>query len=203
MKIKSSTLLLALLLAISAAAQTASHFDGQTWWNHIKFLADDKLEGRDTGSRGERAAQAYAIEQLKNAGAEPAGVNGFYQPVKFVSRQIVEKDCSLALMRDGKREPLTLGEDAFISTRVMPAPEVEAPLVFVGYGLKVPENNYDDFAGVDIRGKIVVIFASTLSAASCSPGSRSRRTRRAPTVMASSSSTVNISGGRSKPRRST
>jgi Zn-dependent M28 family amino/carboxypeptidase len=148
-----------------AAAQNLSltHFDGQTWWNHIKFLADDKLEGRDTGSRGERAAQAYAVEQLKSAGAEPAGVNGFYQPVKFVSRQIVEKDCSLTLIRDGKREPLTLGEDAIISTRIMPAPEVEAPLVFVGYGLKVPEKNYDDFAGVDIRGKIIVIFSGSPS----------------------------------------
>ena len=158
MKIKFSALLLVLLFAFSAAAQSTAHFDGQTWWNHIKFLADDKLEGRDTGSRGEREAQTYAVEQFKDAGAEPAGVNGFYQPVKFVSRQIVEKDCSLALIRDGKREPLTLGEDAIISTRVMPAPEVEAPLVFAGYGLKVPEKNYDDFAGVDVRGKIIVIF---------------------------------------------
>src|ERR1700686_5830701 len=128
MKIKSSTLLLALLFAISAAAQTAPHFDGQTWWNHIKVLADDKLEGRDTGSRGERAAQAYALEQLKSAGAEPAGANGFYHPVKFVSRQIVEKDCSLTLIRDGKREPLALGQDAIISLRVLPPPEAEAPL---------------------------------------------------------------------------
>ena len=140
MKTKVLVSLFALSLALSAAAQTASHFDGQTWWNHVKFLADDKLEGRDTGSRGEREAQKYAVEQLKNAGAEPAGNDdGFYQPVKFVSRQIVEKDCSLALVRDGKREPLVLGEDAIIGTRVMPAPEVSAPLVFVGYGLKVPE----------------------------------------------------------------
>jgi len=163
MDMKSSTLLLALLFANSAAGQAVRHFDGQTWWNHIKVLADDKLEGRDTGSRGERAAQAYAIEQLKSAGAEPAGINGYYQPVKFVSRQIVERDCSLTLIRDGKREPLTLGEDAIIGTRIMPAPEVEAPLVFVGYGLKVPEKNYDDFAGVDIRGKIIVIFSGSPS----------------------------------------
>src|SRR5271156_485899 len=161
MKIKPLTLPLVLLLAISAAAQTAPYFDGQTWWNHIKFLADDKLEGRDTGSRGEREAQAYAVEQFKKAGVEPAGVHGFYQPVKFVSRQIVEQDCSLALIRDGKREALILGEDAIISTRVMPAPEVEAPLVFAGYGLKVPEKNYDDFAGIDVRGKIIVIFAGS------------------------------------------
>src|ERR1700690_1268205 len=128
MKIKSLFLAFALLCAISAAAQTA-HFDGQTWWDHIKVLADDKLEGRDTGSRGEHEAQKYAIGQLRAAGAEPAGVDGYYQPVKFVSRQIVEKDCSLALVRDGKRESLILGEDATIGTRIMPAPEVEAQLV--------------------------------------------------------------------------
>ena len=171
MKIKSSALVFAVLLAISATAQPTSHFDGQTWWNHIKFLADDKLEGRDTGSRGEREAQKYAVEQLQRAGAEPAGVNGFYQPVKFVSRQIVEKDCSLTLIRrdrdrdtdKDKREPLILGEDAIISTRIMPAPDVEAPLVFAGYGLKVPEKNYDDFAGIDVRGKIIVILAGSPS----------------------------------------
>lgn len=163
MRISLLNFLFTLLLAISAAAQTTSHFDGQSWWNHIKVIADDRLEGRDTGSSGERAAQAYAVEQLKSAGVEPAGVNGFYQPVKFVSRQIVEKDCSLILIRDGKREPLTLGEDAIISTRVMPAPEVEAPLVFAGYGLKVPEKNYDDFAGIDVRGKIIVIFSGSPS----------------------------------------
>src|SRR5580700_4630079 len=163
MKIRSLAFLLMLLLTISAAAQNTPHFDGQAWWNHIKFLADDKLEGRDTGSRGEREAQAYAVDQLKRAGAEPAGLDGFYQPVKFVSRQIIEEDCSLTLIHNGKREPLTLGEDAIISTRVMPAPEVEAPLVFVGYGLKVPEKNYDDFAGIDVRGKIIVIFSGSPS----------------------------------------
>src|SRR5580658_1365520 len=163
MKLRSLSLLLALTITIGAAGQTTTHFDGQTWWDHIKFFADDKLEGRDTGSRGEREAQNYAVEQLKKAGAEPAGVNGFYQPVKFVSRQIIEKDCGLALIRDGKREPLTLGEDAIISTRVKPAPEVEAPLVFAGYGLKVPEKDYDDFAGLDVRGKIIVILAGSPS----------------------------------------
>jgi Zn-dependent M28 family amino/carboxypeptidase len=163
MKLKTFALPLVLLFAISTVAQTTSHFDGQTWWDHIKVLADDKLEGRDTGSRGERAAQAYAVEQLKSAGAEPAGTDGFYQPVKFVVRQIVEKDCSLALVRDGSRESLTLGEDAIIGTRVMPTRRVEAPLVFVGYGLKVPEKDYDDFAGLDVRGKIVVIFSGSPS----------------------------------------
>jgi len=161
MKIRLGAVVLVSALSISAAAQTAAHFDGQTWWDYVKVLADDKMEGRDTGSRGERAAQAFAVEQMKKAGFEPAGTNGFYQPVKFVSRQLVEKDCSLTLVRDGKSEPLVVGDDALISSRVAPAPHVEAPLVFVGYGLKVPEKNYDDFAGVDVKGKLAVIFSGS------------------------------------------
>jgi Zn-dependent M28 family amino/carboxypeptidase len=161
MKSKSANLLFAFALTISAAAQTTPHFDGQTWWDYVKVLADDKMEGRDTGSRGERAAQEYAVEQLTKAGLEPAGTNGFYQPVRFVSRQIIEKDCSLTLVHDGQREPLVLGDDAFIGTRILPTPEVKAPLVFVGYGLKVPEKNYDDFAGLDVKGKLVVIFSGS------------------------------------------
>jgi len=158
MKIQAFTLLFASSLV---SAQTAPIFTGQSWWNHVKFLADDKLEGRDTGSHGEREAQKYAIKQLKKAGAEPAGEHGFYQPVKFIQRQIVERDSSLVIIRDGKREPLVLGDDAIISTRVMPAQEVSAPLVFAGYGLKVPEKNYDDFADLDLHGKIAVYLTGS------------------------------------------
>lgn len=140
---------------------TVSHFNGQTWWNHVKVLADDKMEGRETGSRGEHAAEEYAIEQFKSAGVEPAGTNGFFQPVKFVSRQMVEKDCRLALVHDGKRKPLSLGEDAFILSRIAPAPRVAADLVFVGYGLNIPEKNYNDFDGLDLKGKIAVIFSGS------------------------------------------
>jgi Zn-dependent M28 family amino/carboxypeptidase len=155
--------LVSIALSALAAAQTSSHFDGHAWWDYIKVIADDKMEGRDTGSRGERAAEEYAVEQMKKTGLEPAGTNGFYQPVRFVSRQIDEKACSLNLVHDGKRESLLLGDDALITTRIIPAPEVKAPLVFVGYGLKVPEKNYDDFAGVDVKGKIVVIFSGSSS----------------------------------------
>jgi Zn-dependent M28 family amino/carboxypeptidase len=145
---------IALPFLARAAAET--HFDGKTWWGYVKVLADDNMEGRETGSAGLRAAEAFVIEQLKNAGVEPAGSDGYYQPVKFESRQIIEKDSSAALIRDGKTEPLTLGEDCYFSTRTDLAPEVEAQLVFVGYGLNIPEKNYDDFAGLDLHGKIAV-----------------------------------------------
>jgi Zn-dependent M28 family amino/carboxypeptidase len=149
---------LCFLLPLRAQQTSSNHFDGKTWWDHIKVLADDNMEGRETGSEGLRKAEAYVVEQLKKSGVQPAGKDGYYQPVKFVSRQIVEADSSASLIRDGKAEPLTLGDDAIFSTRIDLAPEVEGQLVFVGYGLSVPEKNYDDLAGLDLKGKVAVVL---------------------------------------------
>jgi hypothetical protein len=146
-------------------AQTSalSNFDGKSWWDYVKVLAADDMEGRETGSEGLRKASAYVVEQLKKSGLEPAGTTGYYQPVKFISRQIDESGSSLALVRDGKAEPLVLGEDAMFGTRYDLAPAVDAPLVFAGYGLRVPETHYDDFAGLDVKGKVIVIVAGSPS----------------------------------------
>ena len=155
---------LAALAAVTLLAQGPGplHFDGKSWWAHVTALAGDDMEGRETGSEGLRRAQAYVVEQLTRAGAEPAGVNGFYQPIHFVSRQIVEKESSAALVRDGQAEPLAFGEDAFFSTRANLVPEeITAPLVFVGYGLRVPEMKHDDLAGLDLKDKVVVILAGS------------------------------------------
>jgi hypothetical protein len=130
----------ALLLAVAAVSQSRLRdFDGETWWQHVKILADDSMEGRETGSEGLRVAEAYAVEQLKKAGVQPAGTQGFYQPAKFSWRQIDEKNSFLALVpKSGAAAPLSFADDAFFSTRVDLAPEqINAPLVFVGYGLKV------------------------------------------------------------------
>jgi Zn-dependent M28 family amino/carboxypeptidase len=89
---------------------------------------------------------------------QPAGDHGYFQRVDLVSRELDWEKSSLALLRDGQSEPLQLGPDAMISTRIDPAPQVEAPLVFAGYGLKIKEAGYDDFAGIDLRGKIAVIL---------------------------------------------
>ena len=160
--------IMAACLAIAGAMQavqsapSARHFDGNSWWAHVKFLADDSLEGRETGSEGLRKAESYVVDQFSKAGLQPAGIDGFYQPVKFVSREIVEKESGAALVRNGKVEPLTLGEDAYFGTRIdASAEETTAPLVFVGYGLKVPENNYDDLAGLDLQGKVVVYMSGS------------------------------------------
>src|SRR5215468_4799075 len=147
------------LLTFSASAQTSPqlHFDGNTWWEHVRVLADDNMEGRETGSDGLRRAQAYVVEQLKKNGIEPAGTDGYYQPVKFIERQINEKDSSAALARDGKSEPLTPGDDILFSPRSNTGEkELSAPLVFVGYGLQISEKQLDELAGQNLSGKIVV-----------------------------------------------
>jgi Zn-dependent M28 family amino/carboxypeptidase len=142
----------------AASPATAPHFDGTIWWNYVKVLAADDMEGRETGSPGLRKAQEYVVEQLKRAGLEPVGSRSYYQPMQFESRQIVEKDSSLALVHQGEVEPLTLGDDAIFNTRVNLSPSVDAHLVFAGYGLAIPELNYNDLAGLDLRDKVVVIF---------------------------------------------
>jgi hypothetical protein len=160
--------------------------DGRRWWSHVVFLADDALEGRDTGSPGHRKAAEYVIREFEKIGLQPAGTEGFLQPVDFKSRTIDEAHSRLVLVRDGGEEPLILGEDAVISLRVDPAPSFEAPLVFAGYGLSIPEVGHDDFKDLDARGKVVVYFRGappgipgSLAAHAQSDGERSEALRRA------------------------
>ncbi|MGD9904571.1 MAG: M28 family metallopeptidase [Vicinamibacterales bacterium] len=126
------------------------------WFAHVAFLADDDMRGRETGSPEHRKAADYVADQLERAGVEPAGIAGFLQPVTFRSRRIVEEKSRLALVRRGKEVPVVLGDEATFSMRIDAAPQVEAPLVFAGHGLVIPELHHDDFAGLDVKGKVVV-----------------------------------------------
>ena len=157
------SVIVGLALAVHAAQQTpTAQFDGASWWQYVKVLADDKMEGRGTGTEGLRKAEAYTVEQLEKSGLEPAGEKGFYQSVEFDERRIDEKTSFATLLRKGQQDPLILGEDGYFSSSVdMPSKEITAPLVFVGYGLKIPEKNLDDFAGLDLTGKVVVYISGS------------------------------------------
>src|SRR5262249_7516523 len=126
-------------------------------------LANDGMAGRLTGSPEHKRAAEYVAKHFENAGLEPAGVGGYIQPVKLKTRRIVEAQSSLALVRDGKSEPLSFVDDANVSMRVDPAPSVKAPLVFVGYGLNVPEKNINDLQGLNLKGAIAVYINATPS----------------------------------------
>jgi len=164
-KIRQVTAVCLVLFAGAAVAEQKPAkllFDGETWWDHVKVIADDSMEGRETGSLGLRKAEAYAVEQLKRAGLEPAGTDGFYQNIQFVQRQIDEKNSYAFLSKDGQSTAVALGDDAYFSTRVEGSDkEVNAPLVFAGNGLQVPESHLDELAGLDLKGKVVVYLAGS------------------------------------------
>ena len=141
-----------------AAAAPSAQAPASRWWAHVSFLADDRLKGRETGSPEHREAAEYIARHFKEAGLQPGGTNGYFQPVPFKSRKIVEEKSSLALVRGGKTVPVLLGDEATFSMRVDPAPSVDAPLVFAGYGLQVPEAKHDDLAGLDLKGKVVLLL---------------------------------------------
>src|SRR5512135_1138909 len=130
--------------------------DGRRWWSHVRVLADDAFEGRETGSAGHRKAAEYVAGEFRRLGLMPAGTDGYLQPVALRSRTIDEAHCRLELVRPTGSEALELGGDAIIGLRGEPAPEVDAELVFAGYGLSVPEAGIDDLRDPDVRGKVVV-----------------------------------------------
>jgi hypothetical protein len=130
--------------------------EGVRWWSHIQVLADDKMEGRNTGSEGHRKAAQYVSTEFERSGLKPAGTSGYIQPVEFNVRKLDEPASSLAMVRNGKVTPLVLGDDASFNLRGDLAESVDAPAVFVGYGLVVPEKGIDDLAGMDLHGKIAV-----------------------------------------------
>ncbi len=140
----------------------AADFDdaGRRWWEHVAYLASDELAGRDTGSEGYRRAAGYVATQFGKLGLDPAGEGGWFQPVRLTADQIVEDQSSIALVRDGAAQPLKLGDDAMLGVNPDAAEDIEAPAVFIGYGMHAPEANQDDLAGVDLQGKLAVFLSA-------------------------------------------
>ena len=141
---------LVVVILISCITRAAQNPDwdarGKAWWAHIQYLADDKLEGRGTGTEGFTKAAAYVTAQFQKAGLQPAGDHGYAQTVAFNVLQLDEANSSVEFVRQQKVEPLQFGEDGFLIPTSNSAP-VEAPAIFIGYGLNIPEENYNDFAG--------------------------------------------------------
>jgi len=149
------------LAFLAIAVPRSAEQPAARWWAHVSFLAADRMKGRETGSPEHREAAEYIARHFKEAGLKPGGAggaNGYFQPVPFKSRRIVEPKSSLALVRGGRAVPVTLGDEATFSMRIDPAPRVEAPMVFAGYGLQVPEAKHDDLAGLDLKGKVVLLL---------------------------------------------
>jgi len=129
---------------------------------HMRFLADDLLEGRGTGTRGYALAAKYVAARFEALGLAPAGTGGgYFQTVPLLRIILREPECSLALIRDGRRTELKYGEDYLLTggSLTQTDSQVTAPLVFAGFGVSAPGLGYDDYQGLDLRGKIAVMLS--------------------------------------------
>jgi len=135
--------------------------DTNTIRAHIAYLADDKLKGRLPGTEGYLMAVDYVIDQYKKIGLAPGGDNGGYTQKVLIRKSIVENSSAVAVLRDksGNTDSLMFLKD------FAPAPHplnqktsADGQLAFAGYGVEIP-GGYSDYAGIDVKGKIVVLVA--------------------------------------------
>lgn len=145
---------------IVLADDGASVIDEASIRGHVRFLADDLLEGRGPGSRGDELTQLYIATQFQTLGLQPAAENGkWLQPFPLVGVRTIAPP-SVVFKKDGKSVSLKSVED-FMSTIGKPAESTkltDAEIVFVGYGIEAPEYNWDDYKDVDLNGKILLMM---------------------------------------------
>ncbi|NEU69218.1 M28 family metallopeptidase [Spirosoma agri] len=144
--------------SISAEAQTvAKTVRPEAIRAAMRFLSDDALEGRKPGTRGFALAANYMQTQLEALGLQPAGENNTYrQAVPLRRWQVREKASFLAFDSKDNEKILLYGKQFILNPNPDHAnSDVTAPVIFVGYGVSAPELNYDDYAGIDVKGKIV------------------------------------------------
>lgn len=135
---------------------------------HVKFLSDDLLEGRGPGTRGGEIAAVYIASQFEAYGLKPGGDNGTYlQQVNFVGTKTIADKTHFSLVPDKPNDggmhimlhsyDLKFGDDYTVNNRrLTESVDINAPIVFVGYGVVAPEFGWDDYAGVDVKDKVVL-----------------------------------------------
>jgi Zn-dependent M28 family amino/carboxypeptidase len=162
--------LLALALLLLAGCGGASHYvqratlaiDGEQYRTHVARLASDEFEGRAPGSAGERRTVEYLEQQFLALGLQPVDGASFRQEVPLVEITAVPAQARLGFAAGGRRVDLALGEDMVIGTRrVQPSSAVtDSEVVFVGYGVVAPEYGWNDYEGLDMRGKTALILVN-------------------------------------------
>ena len=145
----------------SAANAAMNTVDARHIREHVKFLSSDLLEGRGTGQRGGDIAAEYIATQFAQYGLQPAGENGsFLQPVPLVGVDTQPSSTFIFKTPTGDM-PLKFADDYVVNNeKLTPVAEVHADVVFVGYGIQAPEYGWDDFKGVDVRGKVLLMLVN-------------------------------------------
>jgi Zn-dependent M28 family amino/carboxypeptidase len=143
-------------LSLVSAAAPAQDFTADRFRGHVEYLASDLMEGRDAGTRGYDLAASYVATRFLSLGLTPAGTDrGWYQTVPFVEA----KPAGAASIKVGATSFDPARDVAIGASTLAPAQELTAKAVFVGYGLQAPKYGFDDYRGLDVRGKYVVVLS--------------------------------------------
>ena len=146
----------------AGAAAAMRRIDAERIRAHVRFLADDLLEGRGTGTRGGDLAAKYIATQFALDGLKPAGDDGGYlQKVEFTGVHTLPATTFSLRPEHGEPLELKLGED-YVTTNQSQTDsvDIDAPIVFVGYGIEAPEYRWNDYKGVDVKGKVVLLIVN-------------------------------------------
>lgn len=146
----------------AAVGAAIAGIDGERIRAHVQFLSDDLLEGRGPGVRGGDLAARYIAVQFELLGLRPAGDNGtYFQAVNFKGVQTRTATSASVQPENGAAWPLTLGDDFVTSNQTQTAvTDLDAPIVFVGYGIDAPEYRWNDYQGIDVKGKVVLVIVN-------------------------------------------
>ncbi len=150
----------ALLLAACSGQGSKTPIDPHRISDHVKVLAGDDYQGRGPATPAEAKVIDYVVGQFKSFGLEPGGENGGWTQAVPLARFELTGPINLSLTSNGQTQTLSQGDQVVVQTLV-PTDHVaiaNAPLVFVGYGVKAPERKWDDFKGYDLHGKIAVVL---------------------------------------------
>ena len=162
---KTVLLLSCLVLAAGILLAEKTHapkIDPQRMHDTVKFLSSDELEGRGTGQKGGDMAANWIADQFKSYGLKPAGENGtYFQDVPMVGVRALPATTFTFVPANGAPVELKNLDDYVTSNEMQrESADVDAPIVFVGYGITSPENKWDDYKGYDLRGKVALLFVS-------------------------------------------
>jgi Zn-dependent M28 family amino/carboxypeptidase len=157
-------ILLTMVVAVTAFADNTSmtKLDPEKIRAHVKYLASDKLEGRGMNQKGGDLAAEYIAAQFKSSGLKPAGENGtYFQKVPMVGVKTLPAT-TFALAPDSGAPVELKALDDYVTTneRQTESVEINAPIVFVGYGISAPEYQWDDYKGYDLKGKVALLFVN-------------------------------------------
>jgi hypothetical protein len=152
-------LLLGLVSLTLGAAGNRWDEDTLAWWRNIEYLSSDQLQGRDVGSHGFDLAANYVATQYEKTGLQAAGDDGYFQKVWFTEASLVS--AKVTIHRGGKHGDVAIPNEAQINFDAHSPAKAEGRVVFAGYGLKIPEADYDDFKGLPLKGAIVAYLAGS------------------------------------------